>query len=171
MLDLVTTTCLHSLKEYSDLIFTAVMTSSSFDRIPRRPSPKKMVVDVTVNICGPEELAGNVGETLSAISVYLQHPVFLEAGIPYINPHYFYPENSPSDLRHLIGLAKMESRLTRISRGIDTLMESLNIVQHLTVHGERADVGATVNGFLVNTQLKWFCPPGETAKPDERQVR
>lgn len=93
VLDLITTAYLHSLSQFSDLSFTAVVSSSWLSNIPRKATYKKTIIDITVNVMGPDNLADDVGEAVAAALGYFQHPVFLEAGIPYVNPHYYYPRN------------------------------------------------------------------------------
>ena len=44
-----------------------------------------------------------VDRALSDLSSYLQHPVFLEPGVLYINPQFFYSTAEKTDLRHLVG--------------------------------------------------------------------
>lgn len=158
ILDLVTTAYLHSLRQFSDLSFTAILPSSWLSNIPRKATRKKTIIDITVNVMGPGDLADNVGEVLATASGYFQHPVFLEAGISYVNPHYFYPRNQKSDLRHLIGPAKMDSRATRVSGGIENVLESLDSSLSLPVSMEGKDVSLVVNQCLIDIELKRFDP-------------
>jgi len=158
VLDLVTATYLHSLRRFTELFYTAVVSSSWLGSISRKLTRKKTIIDLTVNVMGPENLADDVGEAVAEASGYFQHPVFLEAGIPYINPHYFYPGNRRSDLRHLIGPAKPDSKSIRVYNGIETVLESLDNPQILPVSMEEKDFSLTVNQCLIDTQLKRFNP-------------
>jgi hypothetical protein len=158
VLDLVTTAYLHSLRQFTGLFYTAVVSSSWLGSIPRKSTRKKTIIDLTVNVMGPENLADDVGEAVAVASGYLQHPFFLEAGIPYINPHYFYPGNQKSDLRHLIGPAKTDSRAMRVYNGIETVLESLDNLPSLSASVEEKDFSFVVNQRLVDTQLKRFNP-------------
>jgi hypothetical protein len=158
MLDLVTTAYLHSLRQFSDLSFSAVVSSSWFSSITRKATRKKTIIDITVNVMGPEYLADDVGKAFAAASGYFQHPVFLETGIPYVNPHYFYPGNQKSDLRHFIGPEKTDSKARRVCEGIENLLESLDNPSSLPFSMEGTDVLLVVNQCLIDTQLKWFDP-------------
>ncbi|KAH0537127.1 hypothetical protein FGG08_006060 [Glutinoglossum americanum] len=154
VLDLVTTAHLHSLRQFSDLSFIAIVSSSWLSSVPRKATHKKTIINLTVNVMGPEAYADDVGEAVAAASGYFQHPVFLEAGISYINPHYFYPGNQKSDLRHLIGPAKTDSRVMRIFDGIENVLESLDNPSSLPVSLEGKDVSLAINQCLIDTQLK-----------------
>jgi len=156
VLDLVTTAYLRSLRQFSDLSFTAVVSSSLLGDIPRKATRKKAIIDITVNVMGPEGLADDVGKAVAAASGYFQHPVFLDTRIPYVNPHYFYPGNQKSDLRHFIGPAKTDSRTTRLSEGIENLLESLGDFPSLPVSTQGEDVSLVVNQYLIDTKLKRF---------------
>jgi hypothetical protein len=118
MLDLITTRYLHSLGKFSELLFTAVLSSSSLNIILRKPNHKKTIVDISVNIIGPERIADDVGDILADDSAYLQHPFFLEAGTRYINPQYFYSRNENTDLKHLIGPPTIDSNLCVFLKGL-----------------------------------------------------
>jgi len=157
VLDIATTSCLDVLqRSFTELSFAAVVATSFLCAIPRGQSAKKRVLDISVNILGPAELIDDVGDSLSKISVVLQHPVFLPTGTPYMNPHYFYPGNLRTDLRHLIGPAKVESTLLRISRGIEGVLESLGNMQphYSDGSGRNSDIASLVGQFLVGTTLK-----------------
>jgi SWI/SNF-related matrix-associated actin-dependent regulator of chromatin subfamily A3 len=154
LLDLVTTACLHSLRQFSNLSFAAVMSSSWFSDIRRKKHRKGAIIDLTLNVMGPEDLADDVGNAVAAASGYFQHPVYLEAGIRYINPHYFYPGNEKSDLRHFIRPAKKDSRATRLREGIENLLDSLGSIQSSPASTRGKDVSHLVNQCLIDTQLK-----------------
>ncbi|KAL6690984.1 SNF2 family N-terminal domain-containing protein [Trichoderma pleuroticola] len=134
VLDVVTISYLNKLYHIPNLYFSAVISVRELDRIPRKSTPKKVVIDVTVNIHGPEDFTERVGETLGSVSAYLQHPVFLESGIRYVNPHYLYPDDIMTDLSHLSLLSSL---------GVDTMSGS-----------QQRGVETLLGGHLANTHLK-----------------
>ncbi|RYP79693.1 hypothetical protein DL769_002811 [Monosporascus sp. CRB-8-3] len=153
MLDLVTTKYLHSLGTFLDLSFTAVIASSSLNNILRKPNHNKAIADISVNIMGPERIAGNVGNTLANASAYLQHPFFLQTGIRYINPQYFYSGNEKTNLRHLIDPPTTDSRSMHVSEGIESLLESLDGLSRHAVLPDRQAISAADDGSIL-TQLQ-----------------
>jgi hypothetical protein len=92
----------------------------------------------------------------SGASGYFQHLVILEPGLPYINPHYFYPGGQNVDLRHLIGPAKSNSRAKRVSEGIEKVLESLGDTETLPGFMEDRCISPAVHQCLVDTTLKRF---------------
>ncbi|RYP51600.1 hypothetical protein DL768_003107 [Monosporascus sp. mg162] len=153
MLDLITTKYLHSLGAFLELSFTAVIASSSLTNILRKPTHNKAIVGISVNIMGPERIADDVGDALVNASAYLQHPFFLQTGIRYINPQYFYPGNEKTNLRHLIDPPKTDSRSMHVSERIENLLESLDDLSCLAVPPERQAISAAGDGPIL-TPLK-----------------
>ncbi|KAI0376819.1 SNF2 family N-terminal domain-containing protein [Hypomontagnella monticulosa] len=153
ILDLVTTTHLNSLQALEDITYEAIISSTDLKKIPRTATRKVVIIDVTINIYGPEDLAERVGDILTKSSAYLQHPVFLLPQIRYVNPHYFYPANEVADLRHLVGPRKRDSRSARVSQALDTLLDSLGNARNSGDLG-RLPSEFTVENFLRDTQLK-----------------
>ena len=152
VLDLVTTSYLCTLRDFRRLSFSAVVSSASLGKIPRKATRKTTIVDATINILGPEELAISVGEALTDASCYLQHPVFLEPGTRYANPHYFYPDDTMTDLRHFIGPKTDDSRSARVAQGIGNVLESLS---NVPIPGSReCNIETEASNYLVNTRLK-----------------
>jgi len=64
---------------------------------------RSSVISISINIIGPELIAEVIGDKLSQSDAYLQHPWCLDAGIPYMNPHYFSPQGRV-DLTHMIAV-------------------------------------------------------------------
>ncbi|RYP37998.1 hypothetical protein DL767_002726 [Monosporascus sp. MG133] len=153
MLDLITTKYLHSLGTFLELSYTAVVASSSLTNILRKPSHKKAIVDISVNVMGPERIADDVGDTLASASAYLQHPFFLQTGIRYINPQYFYSGNEKTNLRHLINPPMTDSSFMYISERIENMLESLDDLSRLAVPRERQAISAAGDGPIL-TQLQ-----------------
>lgn len=154
-LDVLTTSHLRALSKFQDISFNAVINSASLEKVSRKKTKKTTVIDVTINILGPEVLAEDVGERLADSSAYLQHPVFLQAGIRYLNPHYFYLDGIMSDLSHLVGPIQEDARSTRVSQGIENVLQSLGSAMTIT-NSEEYNIENMANNFLAATKLKRY---------------
>ncbi|KAK4162973.1 SNF2 family N-terminal domain-containing protein [Cladorrhinum sp. PSN259] len=153
-LDVITSRYLNALQCLQTLRFEAVMSSSNLAKIARKGHAKGTILDITVNILGPETSAQTAGGLLAKADCCLQHPAYLEQDIQYKNPHYFYVSGTMTDLRHFIGPVIKETDSLRASRRIDQVLESL---------GDAAVIGsavlddavlATIRRCLLNTNLK-----------------
>ncbi|KAF4969855.1 hypothetical protein FSARC_3013 [Fusarium sarcochroum] len=137
-----------------DLSFTAVLGVEVLHAKRGEASGKRSPIEATVNIYGPRSSMGQVDQVLSEMNAYLQHPVFLEPGIPYVNPQYLYPNHQKTDLRHLIGPAPKKVK-TDTSRAIDDALESLDAwVDGSPTRFEVTHLGDVLNSFLIDTRLK-----------------
>ncbi|KAF5588539.1 uncharacterized protein FSUBG_11459 [Fusarium subglutinans] len=142
-----------------DTSFAAVLGVDVF-RGKRKRSGKGIPIDISVNVYGPRNTIDEVDDALSDIGTYrtyLQHPVFLEPGIPYINPQFFYPSSQKTDLRHLVGSSAQNSDAkSKISQEVEVVMGSLDGQgEDMTVIGSGADnLPQILNQCLVNTKLK-----------------
>ncbi|KAF5645872.1 uncharacterized protein FTJAE_2302 [Fusarium tjaetaba] len=146
-------------KRSGDKFFAAVLAVDVF-RGKRKRTGKGPAIDISVNIYGPRNSIDEVDDALSEIGTYrtyLQHPVFLEPGIPYINPQFFYPTSQKTDLRHLVGSSARESDIkSKISQEVDEVMESLDgssedlTPTNIGFH----DLQPILDRFLLNTTLK-----------------
>lgn len=154
-LDVITTSHLRALSIFEGISFSAVINSASLEKIPRKKTKKTTIIDVTINILGPEVQAEGVGERLADASAYLQHPVLLQAGIRYLNPHYFYLDGIMSDLNHLVGPIQEDARSTRVSQGIENVLQSLGSAMTIT-NCEEYNVENMTNNFLAATKLKRY---------------
>ncbi|KAF2684141.1 hypothetical protein K458DRAFT_38039 [Lentithecium fluviatile CBS 122367] len=154
MLDLVTTGYLHSLRKFPELLFTAVISSSSLSAILRKRNSKKLIIDASVNIIGLARIADDVGNTLADNSAYLQHPFSLQTGIRYVNPQYFYSRKESMDLRRLIGPPTVDSRSVLVSKGVENLLESLDDLSHHAVPPGSQAASAAAGERLILTPLK-----------------
>lgn len=148
-------------KVSGDISFAAVFGVDVF-RGKRKRSGKGLPIDISVNIYGPRNLISEVDEALSEVGTYrtyLQHPIFLEPGIPYINPQFFYPTSQKTDLRHLVGSSAPESGTkSKVSREVEDVMESLDVLsEEITVsRGGHQDIQPILEQFLLNTILKEY---------------
>ena len=154
VLDLVTASYLHSVHELEGVSFRAVISSGHLNNIPRKKTRKAVKLDITINILGPEDIAEDVGEELGKVGGYLQHPVFLEAGIKYANPHYFYAHDNMTDLRSLIGPVLSDTKQNRVSHVVEKIMDSIETVQTSQSRQDASRYQCMSSIFLKNTELK-----------------
>lgn len=103
---------------------------------------------MTVNILGSRGLAYKVGKAIATTSSYLQHPVFLDTGIPYVNPHYMYSKIEDLDLRHLIGMQQPTQAIMYVVKGIEDALTSLDSPFRPRVSREEEEVPAPVQHYL-----------------------
>ncbi|KAG4435757.1 hypothetical protein IFR05_008771 [Cadophora sp. M221] len=94
----------------------------------------KGIFPLSLNIFGPEDEADSVGEALASGSTFLQHPSFLEDGIEYYNPQYFYPDNKKVYLTGLIGLSESAIRAKGLSDEVEGVLASLDDETLLNAH-------------------------------------
>lgn len=130
ILDNVTTRQLRSLNKFENLAFRAVCPMSTLNRA----SGKKRVIDISVNVFGPEDLAEKVGDALADASGYLQHPCFLETSVRYVNPHCFSFGEDRADMRAYIGPAKADPKSLQASEELIRLLDSLDDPLHDPLH-------------------------------------
>ncbi|KAF4944323.1 hypothetical protein FGADI_12777 [Fusarium gaditjirri] len=146
-------------KRSRDISF-AVALGVDIIRGNRKKSGKGLPVQVSVNIYGPRNSMSEVDGALSKIGTYrtyLQHPVFLEPSIPYINPQFFYPTSRKTDLRHLVGSSVRERNTkSRIPQEVEDVMESLGGSSDDITAARSEDVKQILDLFLLNTRLKEY---------------
>ncbi|KAF5691973.1 hypothetical protein FCIRC_159 [Fusarium circinatum] len=160
VLDCETAAILTTIAERCRDISFAVVLGVDVLRGKRNRTGKGMPVVASVNIYGPRNSMNDVDEALSEIGThrtYLQHPEFLEPGIPYVNPQFFYATSEKTDLRHLVDSGSQDSDIkSKISEEVEEVMKSLD--------GGSENITATMSGlhdlqpildqFLSNTKLK-----------------
>ncbi|KAK3687177.1 P-loop containing nucleoside triphosphate hydrolase protein [Podospora appendiculata] len=117
---------------------------------------KKPIINLSVNILGPKTLFEDVGLAVDDISRYLQHPIFLEHGMAYMNPHYFYLENEERDLRHFVGPSSADSQQKALSKQMEMLLNSFENVDRSrgTTYTEKSTIRDMIQPSLVQTELK-----------------
>ncbi|KAK3369585.1 SNF2 family N-terminal domain-containing protein, partial [Lasiosphaeria ovina] len=138
--DLVTTHHLQSLKGMLGVRFAAVVQSSTLSSHINKKKPSKAIIDISVNIYGPARLIDQVGLKLEAVSAFLQHPVYLETGLEYVNPHFFYPDSERYEVRGLVGPPSLDSRALGISNGIENALSSLDDVNGMLESTRQMDM-------------------------------
>ncbi|KAG8355649.1 hypothetical protein FVEN_g6502 [Fusarium venenatum] len=120
----------------------------------KRRKSSKPIVQATVNIYGPKHLMDEVDEALSTISTSLQHPLFLEPNISYINPQFLYPGPGKTDLRHLIGQTSKDTT-SGLSQVVDGVMGCLNYCSE----DQESSISLfqlIFDQYLVETELKEY---------------
>jgi SWI/SNF-related matrix-associated actin-dependent regulator of chromatin subfamily A3 len=136
--------------------FAAVLETNHLQSQGRRSNSKPLQVEITVNIYGPKSSMDEADQAVSKIEAYLQHPVFLEPGVSYINPQYYYPNSEKTDLRHLIGPVRKIIGLNR-SRDIENVMEHLETTENISSQSCRiGGLSEILDRFLLQTKLKEY---------------
>ncbi|RBR07270.1 uncharacterized protein FIESC28_10769 [Fusarium coffeatum] len=121
----------------------------------KRSKTNKLTVQGTINVYGPRNLMGEVDRALSDISSFLQHPVFLEPGVLYINPQFFYSNAEKTDLRHLVG-PPVEDDTYGTAQAVDGAMEYMEDWSEDAYTGglRQSYLHPTFDKYLLATKLK-----------------
>jgi hypothetical protein len=136
--------------------FAAVLEANLLQRQGMKSNSKPLQVGITVNVYGPRSSMDEVDQAVSKIEVYLQHPVFLEPDVSYINPQYYYPSPKKTDLRHLVGPVR-ENIASNRSRDIENVMDHLETSKDISSQGcSIVGLSETLGHFLPRTQLKEY---------------
>lgn len=125
VLDVVTAEILSSLRQRPQIMQIAVLDASSLPKLPKKNKPQHVVIDISINFLGPSHMIDDVGAALTKTNGFLQHPCFLPAGTPYINPHYYYPHGTRTDLTHLVGPPMEDSEASDLAHGLGDVLNSL----------------------------------------------
>ncbi|EPS38640.1 hypothetical protein H072_7602 [Dactylellina haptotyla CBS 200.50] len=133
--------------------FRAIISCDWFGQVPRQLGQKKKRINISLNIYGFENLAEKVGDIIAAVSGYLQHPAYLEPGLEYKNPHYFYLDDTMTDLRHLVVPIRQDGRSRLVTQGIEDALESLESLDPRSLY-RQYDVESQIEKLLANTRLK-----------------
>lgn len=91
--------------------------------------------DICINVYGNRELSGQVGADLTEHGQYLQHPLLLDHGMEYDNPHYLMAPGSAIDINHLVkhrqwGPASRPLIYTKVMNLLDSL-DSVDTTEEL----------------------------------------
>ncbi|KAK8024371.1 SNF2 family N-terminal domain-containing protein [Apiospora rasikravindrae] len=124
VLDIVTTEILNSLHGRPQITHKAVLDASALPKLHKK-KPQHVVVDISINMSGPSDKIDVVGDALTKDNGFLQHPCYLPAGTPYVNPHYYYPSGIRTDLAHLIGPPTDDTESSELSQGLESVMNNL----------------------------------------------
>ncbi|KAK0744746.1 SNF2 family N-terminal domain-containing protein [Apiosordaria backusii] len=109
-----------------DVELGAVAQSTELSLARNKPSGKRLIIPVSVNIYGPISVADQVGSTLSSFSYFLQHPIYLPPNFEYYNPQMYHRSGDKMEnLTHLVGITDMEFKAKAISDEVQHVLESL----------------------------------------------
>ncbi|KAJ4116176.1 hypothetical protein NW768_011149 [Fusarium equiseti] len=122
MIDLITAKKLKILEETT--VFTKAVVEA---RVLRQLSQAtKKSFEISVNVYGPELDARDIGQQLSKVGAFLQHPFYLEDGVEYLNPHVFDLEDGPRYMTHLVGMDDFKFRAKTFSDAVEDTLTSLD---------------------------------------------
>ncbi|KAI0536612.1 SNF2 family N-terminal domain-containing protein [Xylaria digitata] len=125
MLDVDTCKALQCLQGYQGVRATAVVeTLRLVQTCVKRGS--KGVFPLSINIYGTQDEASKVGDKLSEMAAFLQHPFFLEPGHEYFNPQYLQPEDEMKCMTHFAGLSEIDYQAKRMSNEVEHVLNSLD---------------------------------------------
>jgi len=153
VLDVGTQGYLDALMPIEGLTFEAVVASTALGGLGKGKK-KTDIVDVSVNIIGPEILADDVGGILDTAQVNLQHPMTLSAEMRYINPQWWYATSERTDLSHLVGPPVGDSNSRRISNLISAALGSLDKPKPLQNQSDPDLSGPIPASEFLRTKLK-----------------
>ena len=123
----------------------------------KRGKTKKSTIKATINFYGPRSLMGEIDRALSDVSSYLQHPVFLEPNVLYINPQFFYSTVDKTDLRHLVG-PPVECDRSHTTQAVDGVIECMDDWSD-NIHTRefrQSYLQPLFNQYLLETKLKEY---------------
>ncbi|KAL7764103.1 hypothetical protein ACKLNR_005248 [Fusarium oxysporum f. sp. zingiberi] len=122
MIDLITAEKLDILEE------TAVFTKAVVEaRVLRQLSrTAKKCFEISVNIYGRELDARDIGQQLSKVGAFLQHPFYLEDGVEYLNPQFFDLEDGPKYMTYLVGMDDSKFQAKTFSDAVEVTLTSLD---------------------------------------------
>lgn len=115
---------LRKLSSFPDVFHNATIEWDKLKQLRAKSNPTKQV-SLSINICGPVDIADRVGATLSEVSAFLQHPFFLDRRYRYFNPQIFRAGSEMEDLTHLVGLTELDMKARALSDEVDGVLQSL----------------------------------------------
>lgn len=85
-----TTTALRTLQDLPSIRLEAVSCGGESNRPDQQSRRgKREIFTISIDIYGSEKITQDVGKRLSRAHTYLQHPINLDNGVQYNNPHYY----------------------------------------------------------------------------------
>ncbi|OBS29596.1 hypothetical protein FPOA_03533 [Fusarium poae] len=124
MIDLITAKKLQVLEEQDGAYSKAVVEAKVVSRLSKKKT--KQPFDISVNIYGWESDARVIGQQLSKVDAFLQHPFHLEDGAEYLNPQFFAFEDEPQYMTHLVGIDESEFQERTFSDAVEVALTSLD---------------------------------------------
>jgi hypothetical protein len=122
--------CLH---DHHGVRATAVVETSKLMQT-RVKGGSKGIIPLSINIYGMHDKANEVGDKLSEMAAFLQHPLFLEPGYEYFNPQYFHLGGEMKCMTHFVGLSEIEYRAKRISDEVEHVFDSLDTMTQTDIN-------------------------------------
>ncbi|KLU90623.1 hypothetical protein MAPG_10475 [Magnaporthiopsis poae ATCC 64411] len=119
ILDVQTDRRLRAIEPFEGLRLQAVLRAIDVKKSSKARFP------VSINIMGPKSVATCVGNTLTELESYLQHPYFLTRGMEYFNPHFYRTESDSEYMTHLVGIDEETEVAKMLSQEIEGVMDSL----------------------------------------------
>jgi hypothetical protein len=150
MLDVDTCKAVQCLQGYQGVRATAVVETLILVQT-RVKRGSKRAFPLSINIYGTQDEASKVGDKLSEMAAFLQHPFFLEPGYEYLNPQYLHPEGEVKCMTHLVGLTEIDHQAKRMSDEVEHVLNSLDTTT-------RDDTG-TAQPIAIITPLKRYSLP------------
>ncbi|KAH8592599.1 SNF2 family N-terminal domain-containing protein [Bisporella sp. PMI_857] len=127
VLDMDTCRALQCLHDHQRVRATAIVETSRLMQQPIKRSSKG-IFPLSINIYGTQGEADEVGDKLSKMGAFLQHPFFLEHGYEYFNPQYIHIGGRVKCMTYLVGLSEAEYRAIRISNEVEHVLDSLDTI-------------------------------------------
>lgn len=115
---------LQCLQAYQGVRATAVVEASIFTQMRCEKSSSR-IFSLSINIYGTHDCATAVGDKLSEVAAFLQHPFFLEPGYAYFNPQYFHSGDEMKCMTHCVALSDIDYQAKRMSDEVEGILNSL----------------------------------------------
>ena len=130
-LDLRTSYALMTLQEQvQHLDFEAVLVPPPLESHEKKVVRSVEVQNIAINILGPDKSAELTGTLLSKSGRYLQHPLLLDYGVDYMNPHFLVMPSSEGSLNQYVKSRSDSSDFQDfLSEAVTELFESLDTVE------------------------------------------
>ena len=132
LLDIRTTKALRKLQDNTSVRFEAVISPSPSDDQSSQPEiqNRNEICNISLNIYGREALAVQVGAILTEEGRFLQHPLLLNYGMEYSNPHYLVASGLVVDFNKFVKCRQYGSNFQQsISTEVTKLLDSLDFIE------------------------------------------
>ena len=132
LLDIETSRVLKTLQDIQLIRYEAVLPLSPLDKRATQVNgqSRNEICEASINIYGSIHSAVQAGAILTEQRQYLQHPLLLEFGIEYVNPHFFTRPGSRPNLNSYVEKRYYgPSAQKRISSATAQLLDSLDFVE------------------------------------------
>ncbi|RGP60194.1 hypothetical protein FSPOR_10783 [Fusarium sporotrichioides] len=124
MIDLITVKKLEILKEQAFVSTKVVVGTKDLSQLSFKKGKKPF--EISVNIYGRESDARDIGQQLSKVGAFLQHPFYLEDSVEYLNPQFFDLEDGPRYMTHLVGIDESKVQEKTFSDAVEDALTCLD---------------------------------------------